>query len=132
MGKRMAFSECKKYRYVRLIPARDTIALCEISFYEKGFELPIRDIRIAVEGETLVEGETPDALIDGFSATGWKGKLKKESRFCSIWEKSGISANVSWLLIHRLISLRNKISSFVIGITVGLLSTHGKITVRFI
>ena len=39
--------------------------------------MPIRDIRIAVEGETLVEGETPDALIDGFSATGWKGKLKK-------------------------------------------------------
>ena len=71
------FPNAKKYRYVRLIPARDTIALCEISFYEKGFELPIRDIRIAVEGETLVEGETPDALIDGFSATGWKGKLKK-------------------------------------------------------
>lgn len=67
----------QKYRYIRLIPATDSIGLCDISFFEKGKR--ISDIKVSVNASSSVEEEKPDMLTDQYSGTGFKCVFKNDN-----------------------------------------------------
>lgn len=68
----------QSYRYLRLIPPSDSVALCDLSFYEYQDNRPIRiqDVKVSAALNAIEPGETLDMIVDPFSGTGFKGVFK--------------------------------------------------------
>ena len=71
---RVAVSPSHSYRYYRLVPESDSIALCELSFYE-GLQQRLAVSAVSGRANSSIKGEDLSMLTDGFSATGFKGNL---------------------------------------------------------
>lgn len=80
----ISFNIQKKYRYIHLLSSQDTLALNEISFYEKNNDSLHQILNIKVSGEFgPTNPEQPiEHLIDNLSATGTCGRLTKNTTLC--------------------------------------------------
>ena len=62
------------YRYIQLVAPKDSVALCEISFFESEKEdKPIGKVGVSAGITPLSDGEQLGMLADHCSATGFKG-----------------------------------------------------------
>lgn len=74
-------AEPKKYRYVKVVAPADSIALCEISFYEQGKpDTPVDGVKVWGDIEPLKPGEEIGMMADRFTATGCKGVFRKGAK----------------------------------------------------
>lgn len=74
---------CRKpYQYIKLLPACDTIALCEITFFAQAHNELIRipDVKVSANIKGIKEGETLSMFTDHLSATGFKGIIANEKK----------------------------------------------------
>ena len=66
----------QKYRYIQLISPKDSLALCEISFYEQNKEdKPIQGVKVSADITPLGDGEELNMVTDSRSATGFRGRF---------------------------------------------------------
>lgn len=75
----MHFKNTKKMRYINIELPTDTIALCDLSFYEKRQDVlhKIPNVEIKTEMIPLLNnGEIPSMIHDSFSGTGFYGRCK--------------------------------------------------------
>lgn len=86
-----------KYRFLRLIPAQDTVALCEISFYERSVrDTPISPVQVSAGTIPLIAGEQIEMITDNLSATGFTGAFTSQTdRNKGIWFDLGESCTIS-------------------------------------
>lgn len=91
------FSNPQKYRYIQLIAPMDSIALCEISFYEQGKEdKPIQDVNVLADVTTLVDGDELYMVADSRSATGFNGQFNNSKKGKNVlWFDLGASRAIS-------------------------------------
>lgn len=69
-------TNAKEYRYIQLVAPMDTVALCELSFYEKGKEdEPVQQVKVSAEITPLVDEEQLEMVADNRSATAFKGRF---------------------------------------------------------
>jgi hypothetical protein len=73
------------YRYIRLEVPKDSLNLCEISFFEHDGEEPIHPLKYSTNLRPLTSEDNPDRMTDGLSATGWRGKTNGDKGFVC-WE----------------------------------------------
>lgn len=63
-----------RYRYLRLVPLQDTVALCEISFFEHGSNgIPVQDVKVSADIVSFIDNEELGMISDGLSGTGFRG-----------------------------------------------------------
>lgn len=80
-------SPSNSYRYIRFIPPSDTIALCEMTFFEhqNGKLVQIPNVHVYAEVKSLKKEETLNMITDNLSSTGFYGVFKN-----NIQRRSGI------------------------------------------
>lgn len=62
------------YRYIQLITPKDSVGLCEISFFEQGKkDKPVQPVKVSAEITPLSDDEHPGMVADSRSATGFRG-----------------------------------------------------------
>ena len=88
-GNEIRFDVPQTYRYFRLDVPKDSLNLCEISFFETE-EMPVQPIKQETNLESLSDDETPERMIDGLSATGWRGKAQGKGFVC--WDLGKVHA----------------------------------------
>lgn len=69
------------YRYIRLEVPKDSLNLCEITFFERDREEPIHPLKYSTNLRPLTPEDNPDRMTDGLSATGWRGKTNGDKGF---------------------------------------------------
>ena len=73
------------YRYIRLEVPKDSLNLCEITFFERDGKEPIHPLKYSTNLRPLTPEDNPDRMTDGLSATGWRGKTNGDKGFVC-WE----------------------------------------------
>lgn len=69
----------KEYRYIRLVAPGDSIALCEISFYEQGKEdMPVTGVQASTNITPFTSSEKVEMMVDNLSATACSGSADKK------------------------------------------------------
>lgn len=82
----VTFLNPSKYRYIQLISPKDSVALCEISFFEQGKEeIPVQHVKVSAGIASLVTGEELEMVSDHRSATGFKGLFNNEEKKNILW-----------------------------------------------
>ena len=68
------FDNPQAYRYIQLIVPKDSVGLCEISFFEQGKEdKPVQQVKVSAEITPLSDDEQLGMVADNRSATGFRG-----------------------------------------------------------
>lgn len=84
-GNEITISNPSQYRYLRLDLPGDSIGLCEISFYDSISNRAIQPVRIiSTNLQSINLKEDIRQIMDGYSATGWRGKANQKGFIC--WE----------------------------------------------
>lgn len=74
MGNDIQTTSHTPYRYIRLEVPKDSLNLCEISFFEHDGEEPIHPLKYSTNLRPLTSEDNPDRMTDGLSATDGAGK----------------------------------------------------------
>lgn len=87
----------QKYRYIQLISPKDSLALCEISFYEQNKEdKPIQGVKVSADITPLGNGEELNMVTDSRSATGFRGRFNNpEDEKNTLWFDLGAPKSIS-------------------------------------
>ncbi|WP_288738772.1 hypothetical protein [uncultured Parabacteroides sp.] len=87
----------QKYRYIQLISPKDSLALCEISFYEQNKEdKPIQGVKVSADITPLGNGEELNMVTDSRSATGFRGRFNNpEDGKNTLWFDLGAPKSIS-------------------------------------
>lgn len=87
----------QKYRYIQLISPKDSLALCEISFYEQNKEdKPIQGVKVSADITPLGDGEELNMVTDSRSATGFRGRFNNpEDGKNTLWFDLGAPKSIS-------------------------------------
>ena len=72
----LALPKPTRYRYIRLDTPKDTLALCELSIFERGKDSPIQNNKVSTNMKNVETFENPEMITDGLSASGWCGAQK--------------------------------------------------------
>lgn len=84
-GNEITINNPSQYRYLRLDLPADSIGLCEIAFYSPASDEPIQPTKIiSTNLHSTNLKEDIRQIIDGYSATGWRGKANQKGFIC--WE----------------------------------------------
>lgn len=79
-GNEILLPNPQAYRYIQLMAPKDSIGLCEISFFEEGEDKPVQSVKVSAAITPLTDEDLLDRMVDNSSATAFKGLFTNKEK----------------------------------------------------